>query len=97
MDEEAKKRRKKRNDSYLARMQRNPNDRLHGTNSGYRYGCRCEKCAQARREYDAKKKAHNRRKMKAMLEQEARDRLKVLEKSAQPCEIEIYGIGKVAI
>lgn len=97
MDDEARKRRKKRKDSYLARMQRNPDDRLHGTNSGYQYGCRCDKCVQHHREYEKKRKAHNRRKMKAMVEQEARDRLKALERSAQPCEVEIYGIGKVAI
>lgn len=97
MDDNARADNKARKDRYLSRMQRNPNDRLHGTNQGYRYGCRCARCRQAMRDYDAGKKERFARKMKAMREAEANERLRALKKSAMPCEVEIHGVGKVAI
>lgn len=36
---------------YLREMQENPDDRRHGTLSGYTYGCRCERCSRAMAEY----------------------------------------------
>ena len=34
----------------LERMRRDPADPLHGTVTGYSYGCRCERCREARHE-----------------------------------------------
>lgn len=33
----------------LAKMRDDPGDPLHGTTTGYDYGCRCERCASAKR------------------------------------------------
>lgn len=33
----------------LATMSEDPSDALHGTATGYNYGCRCERCAAAKR------------------------------------------------
>lgn len=33
----------------LAKMRDDPGDPLHGTPTGYNYGCRCERCASAKR------------------------------------------------
>ena len=33
----------------FAKMSEDPSDALHGTATGYNYGCRCERCAAAKR------------------------------------------------
>lgn len=33
----------------LAKMREHPDDELHGTPTGYNYGCRCDRCAAAKR------------------------------------------------
>ncbi len=35
----------------LAEMRADPGHPLHGTTTGYNYGCRCERCRKARRDY----------------------------------------------
>lgn len=37
-------------------MLENPNDPLHGTPTGYYYGCRCERCKQAESDYLKKRR-----------------------------------------
>ncbi len=44
---------KKRRIRYLEAMRANESHPLHGTSTGYNYGCRCEPCRQASREYRA--------------------------------------------
>ena len=34
----------------LERMRRDPSNPLHGTVTGYTYGCRCDRCREARHE-----------------------------------------------
>lgn len=65
----------------------------HGT-TGYRYGCRCEKCITAQREackrYLARKKAGL---VKPPYETEEKFRIKrMMEIAEQPIEIEIDGV-----
>ena len=52
----ARKSRRKR----LAEMLADPNDRSHGKWSGYKYGCRCERCVEAMRAYTRKYYAEHR-------------------------------------
>lgn len=40
---------------YLAALNANPDDRRHGTTTGYGYGCRCERCREANHAYSAAK------------------------------------------
>ena len=45
----------------LAKMAEDPGDELHGTPTGYNYGCRCERCREAKvasvRRYRLRKRA----------------------------------------
>lgn len=45
----------------LARMKEDPTDELHGTPTGYNYGCRCDRCREAKaasvRRYRLRKRA----------------------------------------
>nr|DAL99457.1 MAG TPA: hypothetical protein [Caudoviricetes sp.] len=45
----------------LARMADDPDDELHGTPTGYNYGCRCDRCREAKaasvRRYRLRKRA----------------------------------------
>lgn len=34
---------------YLAELEADENDRRHGTQTGYAYGCRCERCLEWKR------------------------------------------------
>lgn len=47
-----KSREQLRRDLYLLEMSADPNDRRHGTITGYSYGCRCHKCMAARKNRD---------------------------------------------
>ena len=38
----------------LKEMQANKDDRAHGTTTGYLYGCKCDRCSQAAKEYRKK-------------------------------------------
>lgn len=49
---------------YLAEMQANPDDHRHGTLTGYSYGCKCVRCAEARRIND-RSKSKSKRKVSA--------------------------------
>lgn len=58
---------------YLRMMLENPDDPRHGTNKGYNYGCRCERCEKAGRDYRRENEfrlrtAANRSHAKALLE-----------------------------
>ena len=44
----------------LAEMQADPDDRSHGKWTGYKYGCRCDRCMEAMREYTRAHYAKNR-------------------------------------
>lgn len=44
----------------LAAMERDPNDRRHGTCTGWRYGCRCDECREAHR-VEISRYRHNRK------------------------------------
>lgn len=47
----------------LKEMQANENDKAHGTRTGYIYGCKCDRCKQASKEYGKENRyAHFKRK-----------------------------------
>lgn len=48
---------KERRAGYLRDMQTNGRHPHHGTKTGYGYGCRCDRCKAAAREYELKRKA----------------------------------------
>ena len=51
---------KLRRKKYLKQMQANPNDKRHGTITGYNnIGCRCEKCREASSEHQRKHNGHS--------------------------------------
>lgn len=95
--EEASRKRREQKARYLARMRSNPDDKLHGTPGGYTIGCRCERCMKARRAYEKVRPERRVRRLAVLKSQENAAMLEKLEESAKPCEVEIYGIGKVAI
>ena len=45
----------------LAELRADPGHPMHGTMTGYRYGCRCERCRAARHEYHVRTYASRRR------------------------------------
>ena len=47
---------KSKHKKYLEKLKENPNDKRHGTRSGYVYGCRCDACKAARHDSWMKEK-----------------------------------------
>lgn len=47
---------KVKRDAALKELRANPDDRRHGKMTGYQHGCRCERCWQAYKDMQARKK-----------------------------------------
>lgn len=60
-------------EKHLEDMIADPNDRRHGTVTGYKYGCRCERCRAASREARNKGAAMERERRKGVLADMAAD------------------------
>lgn len=60
-------------EKHLEDMIADPNDRRHGTVTGYKYGCRCERCRAASREARNKGAARERERRKGVLADMAAD------------------------
>lgn len=58
---------------YRQQMADNPNDRRHGTTTGYVYGCRCERCVEASRA--AWRRSGERRRLRRLAEKPKRKTL----------------------
>lgn len=43
---------------YKRQLETNPNDERHGMVTGYKYGCRCQRCRDAYRDYEKRKRRY---------------------------------------
>lgn len=78
------------NSGYLAQMLADPYDARHGTTTGYQYGCRCERCLEAKRLWKRDYYERKSRPKKTLL-------YHLLKKSARKQTVYIHGVGEVEI
>ena len=89
---------RERHARYLAELAADPDDRRHGTQTGYAYGCRCERCLEAGREHN-RKYAERRKEMNERMRKRMERELfqSLMEAAAQPQKVHIHGVGDVLI